>query len=448
MILAGTDDNPKRSDMRGARHAAPMPLRGYLISVVAESGFAGLLSGAMDTNNKLDGEMGKSPGTAPPEAFGRPETKRDQPGSDGKPPEAPPSKPFWKRPVLLGFIIGFVVVGFITGILIWVHLDDYASTDDAFIDGRIAHIAPRVAGKVLKLLVTDNQFVAADTPLIQIDPTPFQVKVDSAEANVLQAEAQLHQAEANREVAVAVADEADADVTVAEANSRNAEQDFERFTHIPPEARSQQQLDNATANHRSTVAQVTAARKKADSMHAQVMAAEKTVEAAKASVQAARAQLEQAKLDVSYTTVVAGHRGRVTRRTVEVGNYVEVGQEILDVVPTDVPDDIWVTANFKETQLVHMERGQRVTISVDAFPDEKLTGHVDSIQNGSGAVFSLLPAENATGNYVKVVQRVPVKIILDSKPIHLLSPGLSVEPEVDVREHGRGDLSTSAATQP
>jgi membrane fusion protein (multidrug efflux system) len=136
---------------------------------------------------------------------------------------------------------------------------------------------------------------------------------------------------------------------------------------------------------------------------------------------------------LSYTTVVAGHKGRVTRRTVEVGNYVSVGQELMDVVPTDVPDDVWVTANFKETQLAKMRRGQRVTISVDAYPDEQLTGHIDSIQNGTGAVFSLLPSENATGNFVKVVQRVPVKIILDTQPRHLLSPGMSVDPQVDVR---------------
>jgi membrane fusion protein (multidrug efflux system) len=248
-----------------------------------------------------------------------------------------------------------------------------------------------------------------------------------------QAEAQFAQAKANLQVARANADEADADVLVAQANATNAERDFQRFTHIEPEARSKQQLDNATASHEATRAQVIGAQKKAASMHAMVDAARKTMDAAEASVEAARAQVEQAKLDLSYTNVVAGHHGRVTRRTVEVGDYVAVGQEILDVVPTDVPDDIWVTANFKETQLDHMKPGQPVAISVDAYPDDKLRGHVDSIQNGTGAVFSLLPSENATGNYVKVVQRVPVKIIIDEQPRHMLSPGMSVEPEVDVR---------------
>ena len=182
-------------------------------------------------------------------------------------------------------------------------------------------------------------------------------------------------------------------------------------------------------------------------MHAMVKASEKTRDAAVASVDAAKAQLDQAQLDLSYTKVVAGHSGRVTRRTVEVGNYVALGQELLDIVSTDVPNDIWVTANFKETQLAHMEKGQPVTITIDAYPDDKLHGHIDSIQNGSGAVFSLLPAENATGNYVKVVQRVPVKIIIDDQPRHLLSPGMSVEPEVDVRDHQQsGDGNTANAS--
>ncbi len=186
-------------------------------------------------------------------------------------------------------------------------------------------------------------------------------------------------------------------------------------------------------------------------MHAQVKAAQTTVESAVASVNAAKSQVEQADLDLSYCHVVAGYAGRVTRRRVEVGNYVDVGQEIVDVVPTDVPVDIWVTANFKESQLTHIQVGQKVMITVDAFPDQKLRGHVDSIQNGTGAVFSLLPPENATGNYVKVVQRIPVKIVLDEQPRHLLSPGLSVEPEVDITGHpevGRDDTVAQRTAGP
>ncbi len=212
-----------------------------------------------------------------------------------------------------------------------------------------------MAGRVLGLKVTDNQIVSADQVLLEIDPAPFEVRLHQMTAAQGQSEAQLEQATANLEVSKANAAQSDADVVVAQANSINAKQDLERFGKIPAAARSQQQLDLATANQQSTDAQVTAARKKADSMHAMVKAAEKTVDAATASVQAAQAQVEQAKLDLSYTKVTAGRAGRVTRRTVEVGNYVAVGQEMLDIVPTDVPDGIWVTANFKETQLQHME---------------------------------------------------------------------------------------------
>jgi membrane fusion protein, multidrug efflux system len=386
---------------------------------------------------------------AKPEAFGRGEHPADeQQKNGGQPPtKKEEKKPFWKRPVLLSVMIAVALLGTVAGILYLIHASNFESTDDAFIDGRISHISPRVAGKVLELNVTDNQIVSADQPLILIDPEPYKVKVHEAEGALAQAEAQLQQAIANLEVAIANAAESDAEVIVAQANAKNAQQDYERFSKLEPAARSQQQLDNATANQRSSDAQVTAAQKKTDATHAQVSAAEKTRDAAKAAVKSAQAQLEQANLDLSYCTVIAGHAGRVTRRTVEVGNYVSVGQEIMDVVGTAVPDDIWVTANFKETQLAKMERGQPVTISVDAFPDEKLYGHVDSVQNGTGAVFSLLPPENATGNYVKVVQRVPVKIILEGQPRHMLSPGMSVDPEVDVRDHRQtGDGNTSNAS--
>jgi membrane fusion protein (multidrug efflux system) len=368
---------------------------------------------------------------------GKPDQKDggQQGSNSGQPPKKQEKKPFWKRPVLFSVMICVAVVAIIAGTLYLIHAEEYESTDDAFIDGRISHIAPRVAGKVLKLEITDNQIVSENQAVIQIDPAPYIVKVHQAEGALAQAQAQYEQAKANYKVAEANADESDADVIVARANALNAQQNFERFNKLSKPARSQQQLDAATADQASSDAQVHAAEKKAAAMHAMVDAADKTVVAANAAVESANAQLEQAQLDLSYCTVRTGHGGRITRRTVEVGNYVSVGQEILDVVGTDVPNDIWVTANFKETQLKKMERGQAVTISVDSFPDEKLHGHVDSIQNGTGAVFTLLPPENATGNYVKVVQRVPVKIILDQQPHHLLSPGMSVEPEVDVREH-------------
>jgi membrane fusion protein (multidrug efflux system) len=412
---------------------------------------------------------GAAPAKGPdrPEAFGRGEHPQPRkPSDERKPGEGEGTKqddkkgedekgegkeqdvrPVWKRPVLMMVLLSVLLAAIIGGVYLgwWSYHNE--STDDAFIDGRIVRVAPRVAGKVLRLDVDDNVPIAADTVIIEIDPQPFQVKLDQAKAAERQAEAQQAQAEANELVAEAQAAQADADVIVAQANARNAQQNFERFNKVSPQARSVQQLDAATADQRSTAATVTSQEKKADSMHAMVKAAATTVNAAIANVNAARSQVEQAVLDLSYTKVVAGHAGRVTRRRVEVGNYVDVGQEVVDVVPTEVPD-IWVTANFKESQLSHMERGQRVTISVDAYPDQKLHGHVDSIQNGTGAVFSLLPPENATGNYVKVVQRIPVKIILDDKPMHMLSPGLSVEPTVDISSRPNPPASADEAERP
>ena len=234
---------------------------------------------------------------------------------------------------------------------------------------------------------------------------------------------------------------------VAKANAINAEKDFERFNKVSAAARTQQQVDLATANQASTQAQVVSAQKKAIAMHAMVVAAEKTTASGAAAVKAAQANLEQANLNLQYTHVTAGYPGRVTRRSVETGNYVAVNQELLSIVPTDVKD-LWVTANFKETQLTHIQRGQKVTISIDAFPDDPLQGTVDSIQNGTGAVFNLLPPENATGNYVKVVQRVPVKITIDGHPNHLLSPGLSVEPEVNITARPDVEADKTNAARP
>ena len=359
----------------------------------------------------------------------------------------PDPKPFWKRPVLMTVLVGVLIAALLGGGYLgwWSYHNEY--TDDAFIDGRIVRVAPRVAGKVLRLDVDDNVHVEADDTLVEIDPQPFKVKRDQSVAAEKQAEAQQAQAEAQYSVAEAQAAQADADVIVAQANAHNAQQNFERFQHVSEQARSKQQLDQATADQKATAATVTAQEKRADSMREQVKAAQTMVNAAVANVDAAKSMIEQSDLDLSYCKVVAGHAGRVTRRRVEVGNYLDVGQEIIDVVPTDVPD-IWVTANFKESQLTHMQVGQRVIFTVDAYPDQKLHGHVDSVQNGTGAVFSLLPPENATGNYVKVVQRVPVKIVIDDKPQHMLSPGMSVEPEVDITGHPEPGPDNDVAQRP
>lgn len=346
-----------------------------------------------------------------------------------KPAKPPRKKPFYKRPVLMMILIVIVVAVAVVGVIWWLHARQYESTDDAFIDGHIVYVAPRVAGRVLKLNVTDNQWVDAGTVIVEIDPADYIAAKDQAQAAQQQATSKVAQAQANLAVAQADAQQMQADVLVAQANATNAQSDLQRFENLPAQARSKQQLDNAIAAEKTASATVIAKQKQAASAQAQVQAAQTTIDAARALVKSAQAQVEQANLNLQYTKVTAGQAGYITRRTVEAGDYVQVGQNLAAIVSKDV----WVTANFKETQLTHMHKNDPATIKVDAYPGHEFKGHVDSIQAGTGAVFSLIPPENATGNYVKVVQRVPVKIVFDDDSNLLLAPGMSVEPKVKVR---------------
>ena len=336
-----------------------------------------------------------------------------------------------KRALTLLAALGVVVV--ILGVLWWWSGRAYESTDDAFIAGHVAQVSPRVAGRVLDVLVTDNQQVAADDVLVRLDPAPFKVKEDQAKANVNEAEQRLKEAHSQLAAQKALAEQAKADVASAEAQAGNAATDLSRYNHlITTGAVSKQARDNAETLARTSASALQAARKRAASAEAQASLAATQIQTAQAVVEKSRAALEQTSLDLAYAEVKAGVSGRVTVKAVEPGDYVQAGQTILSLVQ----DDIWVVANFKETQLTNMRPGQSVTITLDAYPDQKLKGHVDSIQAGTGAAFSLLPPQNASGNYVKVVQRVPVKIVLDQLPKDsglTLAPGMSVVPQVKVR---------------
>jgi membrane fusion protein (multidrug efflux system) len=305
---------------------------------------------------------------------------------------------------------------------------NYEGTDDAFIDGRLIHVAPRVAGLVLSLNVNDNQFVHAGDVVINIDPAPFQASYDAAKAMLAQEVANVQQSQADFVVEQADAEEARAAITVAEANENNAERDYERYQALPVAARSQHDVDNAAASYEATQAEVIEAKRRFAAAEAQVRASQTSISSAQAQLEAAKAQLQEQGLNLLYCNVRAGQDGYITRRTVEKGNYVQVGQEILDVVSPDV----WVTANFKETQLVYIHPGEAATVTVDAYPQRQYKAHVDSVQTGTGAVFSVLPPENATGNFIKIVQRVPVKIVFDEKLDRVFAPGESVEPSVDI----------------
>ncbi|MBV9521290.1 MAG: HlyD family secretion protein, partial [Alphaproteobacteria bacterium] len=322
----------------------------------------------------------------------------------------------------------------IGGILWWLAARQWESTDDGFIDTHMVRIATQVAGRVSRVLVDDNADVAQGQALLELDPADLQAGFAQATAAQASAAGKLGQAHAQRDVAAANVEEAQAEIGVAQASATNTARDLQRLQALAAgksPALSAQQLDTATANAESAAANLNAAQKKAAAAAAQLGLAESQIATAEADLKSADAQLEAARLNLSYAKLMAPAAGHVTHRNVSPGDYVQVGQNLLALVPHEV----WVTANFKETQLDLMRPGQRVDITLDAYPGKVFHGHVDSIQSGSGAAFSLLPPENATGNYVKIVQRVPVKIVFDDPfdPRYVLGPGMSAVPAVKVR---------------
>ncbi|HTY87308.1 MAG TPA: HlyD family secretion protein [Candidatus Acidoferrum sp.] len=318
------------------------------------------------------------------------------------------------------------------------------STDDAFIEAHVVSIAPRVAGQVLAVPVLDNQFVHSNDLLAQIDPADYAVKLAQKQAAAESQNANYGTVLAAYELmgkkvatAEASARKAKADAEASAATAKRAEADFERSqTLLKQNTVSQQEFDAAKAAKLSAQADLKSAEENAAEEASKVEEAQSQLEAAGAEAGMALSQWKEAQtnviaaqLDLSYTKLLAPCDGRVTRKSVEPGNYVDVGQMLMSIVPAEV----WVVANFKESQLKHMKPGQRAMVTIDAL-DESFAAHVDSIQAGTGARFSLLPPENATGNYVKVVQRVPVKIVFDEPlpPDRTIGPGLSVVPEVQV----------------
>ena len=383
-----------------------------------------------------------------------------------------------------GFRIGVVIaiiILLIAGFFAYRYFTSYESTDDAQVDGHVNSVSARISGHVIKLNVQDNQYVEAGTVLVEIDPADYQVAYERAKADfedaqaaaiaagvtvpitsvntssqVSATEADVNSARAGIQAAKQQFEAAKAQQQEAEANNVKAQNDLGRYKQLVDKQEiSQQQYDQATAASKASAATVEAARASADAAQQQVTQAEgKLVQAeansryartapkqmqitraratsALAEAQRKRADLDQGALNLQYTKIVAPVNGIVSDRTVEVGQNVAPGQELMKIINLD---DVWVTANFKETQLRQMKIGQRVTLDVDA-NGRTYNGKVDSIAGASGARFSLLPPENATGNYVKVVQRIPVKIVLDpgANNDHQLRPGMSVTPKVWIR---------------
>lgn len=344
---------------------------------------------------------------------------------------APPPRKRGRRLKLLLAAAGVLIVLVAVTFYYLRFIAPYESTDDAFIDGYLTLISSRVPGQISQLLVTDNQKVKEGDVLVQIDPRDYESSLSLAQADLAAARSQLSQAQAQVKVSEAKVAQAQAAVVAADAEAHRASDDLKRYESVETRAVSKTAFDQAQAQAQSGNANLEAARSQSKAAESEVALSRASVETAKAAVQQAEAKVRQAELNLSYTKIIAPRDGRITARTVQLGNYVQPGQAMLALVPANV----WVTANFKETQLTYMRPGQPVELSVDAYPKREFKGQVDSLQFGSGARFSLLPPENAVGNYVKVVQRVPVKIVFDQPlPADLdIAPGMSVDPKVKVK---------------
>jgi membrane fusion protein (multidrug efflux system) len=391
-------------------------------------------------------------------------------------------KRHWSRraKILAGGIGLLVIVG---GLLLYLYLASYESTDDAQIDGYIYPVSSRVVGYVTRVTVDNNQYVEAGTVLAQLDPKDYEVAVANAKSTLANdqasasaqgvnvpitsvstsstlstAQADLVNAQAGLGVSQKQFDAAQASLRQAEAADLNAQDSVQRYKplaakdEIPQQQYTQAVLTQkgtaaAVANARASasaaeqsvtqaqakVAQAVAGVRNAETRPQQISAQVSKSRAAEAQAQSSAAKLQQAELNLQYATIVAPVSGIVGQRSAQPGQNVAVGQQLMSIVPLD-SQNIWVTANFKETQLKHMRPGQPVKISVDAY-GHTYKGHVLSIAGATGSLFSLLPPENATGNYVKVVQRIPVKIVFEAgqDPEHLLRLGMSVVPKVRVR---------------
>jgi membrane fusion protein (multidrug efflux system) len=357
-------------------------------------------------------------------------TGNQPPEKQGSPPPDPRRKR--RRRIALYTVGGIILaVAAVYGVRYYIHSLYWVTTDDAFIAGHVTPISPRVSGYVLHVLIDDNQLVHRDELMIELDPRDFQAVVEQDQAAVAAAQARVEQSKADLKSAQADAAYAQAEVVAAQAQVYQTGTNLKRLQSLSPDAVTNQELVDAQAAATAASAQLDAAQKRHVAARDAERASAAQVQTSEADVNQARAQLAQAQLNLSYTQIRAPDVGWVTNKSVEPGQYFAAGMPMFALVDPN----IWVVANFKETELKHMRPGQPAVIRIDALGGRKFAAHVDSIQAGSGAAFSLLPPENATGNYVKVVQRVPVKLVFNQPfdPRLPIGPGESVVPEVKVR---------------
>jgi membrane fusion protein, multidrug efflux system len=346
-------------------------------------------------------------------------------------PDRKPPKGFLRRH-LFAFAVGLPLFAVAApgGYLYWDYGDHFETTDDAFFAARQFAIAPKVPGYITAVPVTDNQHVPAGGVIARIDERDYRIALAQAQAQVASAEANIENIDARISVQQAQINADQAQVERVQAALVFAEQEAARYQHLAQTGygsvqnaqRTTSQLNQQEAALQSAQANLKLAQRQIESLKSQRASAV-------ANLRQAKAQRDQSELNLSYTIVKADQAGRVANLSAAVGEFAQPGTDLTMFVP----DEIWVVANYKESQLDAMRPGQPVTLEIDAYPERTVYGHVDSVQPGSGTAFSLLPVQNATGNYVKIVQRVPVKIVLDDPPGDVsLGPGMSVVPSVRV----------------
>ncbi len=362
----------------------------------------------------------------------------DGDGDDDDKEDGDDKPPLYKRPLFWIILIVAAAVLIIGGTLFWLHKRQYQSTDDAFVDTHIVRLAAQVSGQLTAVAAADNRHVEAGTLLATIEADATQASVEQAKAQALQAQAQIEQSQAQVISARAQRAQAVDQARDPEAQSAKAHADLNRYLklrQLDSAAVAGTQIDQARQQASSADAQAAASRKNIANADAQIAVAQKQVKAARAQKSGAEAQIASAGVNFKHLDIRAPVSGQVVNRSVNIGSYVQAGSQLMAIVP----DAMWITANFKETQITRMRIGQPVDISVDAYPAVHFHGHVDSIQRGAGQAFALLPPQNATGNYVKVVQRVPVRILFDARDgspdprKYAIGPGMSVVPTVKVR---------------
>jgi membrane fusion protein (multidrug efflux system) len=366
------------------------------------------------------------------------------PAANASAPPAAPVAPLNGTPQRVRIIVGLILLCALTiGARVWWRSHFYEETDNAYLAGHVSTVAPRIAGVVTKVLVADNQLVRAGDILVELDPADQDVRVQQIKAQLAQIEAQIEQTSAQIAQTNAELKSVKAQVKHAEAQLTRAQADAERYASLHTsdmKAVSKAELDAAIAARDSAVADLHSQENQVNASLAKVSVSQASRQALEANRDVLQAQLKEAQLQQGYSRVYAPVSGRIGRKNVEIGTRVQAGQQLLAIVQ----DGIWVTANYKETQLPGIYPGQQASIRVDALPGQTLNGHVESFSPASGGQFSLLPPDNATGNFTKIVQRIPVKIVIDNedykKNAGRLAPGMSAIVEIDLRQ-GKPDAA-------